>query len=133
VERYLETIPKVVSDAVEPYAPMQVRTRTIGDKTLVEVGVFPGDRKPYFVRSEGSPKGVYIRIGAHTKRASQELVEDLVRIGKGRYVDNEPVAEVLVDDLDKLLLSEFYRGSLPDLATLNRIIHEPAPPERLRH
>jgi ATP-dependent DNA helicase RecG len=117
-DRYLETVPKVISDAVEPYAPLQICTRTIDDKTIVEVEVFPGDRKPYFVRSEGVPKGVYARIGSHTKRASSELLEDLVRAGKGRFVDNEPIADVLIENLDEHLVSNFYRGSVPDLATL---------------
>lgn len=128
VETYLETIPKVIADAVEPYAPTQIRTRTFGDRTIVEVEVFPGDRKPYFVRSEGVPKGVYVRFGAHTKRASTEIVDDLERLGRGKNADSEPVKGIGIGALDTLLLTKFYRGAMPDIATLRSekiIVAEP--------
>lgn len=118
VESYLERIPRAIGDAIEPNAPLAVRTRTIEDATVLEVEVFPGARKPFYVRSEGIPRGVYVRVGSHTKRASDEQVQDLVRAGRGIAFDSQPIAQVTLDDLDARLLHELYRNAVPDVAML---------------
>jgi ATP-dependent DNA helicase RecG len=118
VETYLERIPQAIGDAIEPSAPVSVRTRTFHDATVVEIEVYPGTRKPYFIKSEGIPKGVFVRAGSHTKRASEEQLEELTQASRGIAFDSQPVACVKVDDLDPHLLKQLYRGAIPDIATL---------------
>ncbi len=91
LEKYMEEIPRAIYDAVTPYCMPQLRTRLIDDKVLLEVDVVRGAKKPYFLKSEGTPKGVYVRVGAHNKRASSELLEDLFREGRRGYWDEEMV------------------------------------------
>lgn len=118
VDRCLERIPQSIADAIEPHAPVAVRTRTIGGNVVVEIEAFPGGRKPYLIRSEGIPRGVYVRVGSHTRRASEEQVHDLIRAGKGGAFDAEPVSPVTLSDLDTHLLNQLYRNTIPDVATL---------------
>lgn len=118
VESYLERIPQAIFDAIEPNAPISIRTRTIDNATIIELEVFPGTRKPYFIRSEGLPKGVYVRVGSHTKRANHEQVQELIQAGQGIAFDSQPVAGTALTDLDAHLLNQLYRNSVPDISTL---------------
>jgi ATP-dependent DNA helicase RecG len=118
VESYLERLPQALADAIEPHAPCAIRTRTVGEATVMEVEVYPGTEKPYFIRSEGVLRGVYVRIGGHTKRASDEQVQELVRAGRGVAFDTEPVPSVTLQSLDPGLINELYRNTVPDHSTL---------------
>jgi predicted HTH transcriptional regulator len=118
VERYLERIPQAICDAIEPNAPIAIRTKTIEDATVVELEVYPGSRKPYFIRSEGVLKGVYVRVGSHTKRASNEEIDELTQTSRGSSSDAQPIPGVTINDLDKHLLGQLYRKAVPDIATL---------------
>jgi len=118
VETYLERIPQAVADSIEPNAPIAIRTRTFGESTVIELEVYPGSRKPYFIRSEGIPRGVYVRIGSHTKRANNEQTQELVQSARGASFDSYPVPKVEIGDIDTHLLNQLYRQSVPDISTL---------------
>lgn len=109
IERLMEDIPKAIYDAVAPYCIPRLRTRTIDNRVLVEVEVFPGQRKPYYVKQEGVPKGVYYRVGPHNRRARDELVEDLVRTSRGESYDEQLLPNLAVTDLDQTALASFYK------------------------
>lgn len=64
-------------------------------------------KKPVYIKSEGIPKGVYLRVGSSNRRAQEEHVKDLIREGKRDYYDEEPTKAGL-DDLSKHLLSKCY-------------------------
>ena len=116
VEQYLEDVPKAAFDAISPYCVPELTTRLDGEKCIIVIRVHPGERKPYFIKSEGSPKGVYVRVGAHTRRATPELYEDLLRQGARRTWDEE-VTDLEVTQLDQTLLQTFY-NSPPDSSML---------------
>jgi len=61
VEQYLEDVPKAALDAIAPHCVPEVTTQWVGEKCLVRIRVHPGERKPYLIKSEGTPKGVYVR------------------------------------------------------------------------
>jgi len=116
VEQYLEDIPKAAFDAITPYCVPELTTQWIGEKCLIRIRVHPGERKPYLIKSEGTPKGVYVRIGAHSRRATPELYEDLLRQGARRSWDEE-AADIGVSELDQTLLRTYYNGP-PDSSSL---------------
>jgi len=64
LEKYMEEIPRSIFDAITPYCMPQLSTRLIDKKIVLEIDVVRGAKKPYFLKSEGTPKGVYIRIQA---------------------------------------------------------------------
>jgi len=116
VEQYLEDIPKAVFDAISPYCVPDLTTQWEGENCLVRIRVHPGERKPYSIKSEGTPKGVYVRVGAHSRRATAELYEDLLRQGSRRSWD-EDTADIEVSELDQILLGTYYNGP-PDTSML---------------
>lgn len=79
----------------------------MNDSSVLIVEIPPSPKKPYFMKSEGLPSGVYVRVGSSTKRATSEHLEDLVREGKRINFDEEVIRhDVAV--LSKSLLSQFY-------------------------
>ena len=111
LEKYLEEIPQAIYDAISPYCMPNLSTQTLNDKTVLHINVVPGARKPYFLKSEGTHRGSYIRAGAHTKCATTELLEDLFRQGQRRWWDEELQESLQTTDLDQEALRSFYRGN----------------------
>ena len=108
VDKYLEELARSIYDAVSPACMPKICTRNIDDKTVVEIIVYEGSKKPYFIKAQGVPDGVYIRVGAHNKLASKDILEELLLSGKRVDFDETPVSEASIDDLDPLVLKEFY-------------------------
>jgi len=112
IERYIEDIPKAIYDSISPHCIPNITTEIIDGKTVVKIEVYPSQRKPYFIKAEGTPKGVYLRIGAHTKRVSSELYEDLMRQGNREYWD-EQQSNISFEECDSVLIHSYYKGD-PD-------------------
>jgi ATP-dependent DNA helicase RecG len=116
IEQYLEDVPKAAFDAISPYCVPEITTQWIGEKCLIRIRVHSGERKPYFIKSEGSPKGVYVRVGPHSRRVTPELYQDLLRQGARRSWDEE-ITDIDVSQLDQTLLRTYYNGP-PDSSLL---------------
>jgi ATP-dependent DNA helicase RecG len=109
IEQYLEDLPKAIFDTISPYCVPEITTQLIDSKTVILIKVNKGEKKPYFIKSEGIPKGVYIRIGAHNKRVTKEILEDLQREAVRKYWDEEST-NCTPSDLDTTILKQFYNG-----------------------
>lgn len=107
----LEKLPVSIVDRIQPSVFPQVFERTIEGKEVVVVQVFPGSQKPYFIASEGMEKGVYIRVGAHTRRASGEVLEELRLLRSHVGYDQAPVPECQPDELDLSRLPAHLRAN----------------------
>ncbi|MBF0431714.1 MAG: putative DNA binding domain-containing protein [Fibrobacteria bacterium] len=77
IDMLLERLPVSLSDLIHPSIFPQVYVKTINNKEVIVLQVYPGSQKPYFLASEGKDKGVYIRVGAHTRRAEGEILNEL--------------------------------------------------------
>jgi len=69
------------------------------------------------MKNDGFPKGVYVRIGSSTRRASPDYIEDLVREGSRLNFDEEPIQQD-IGILSKKLLQQFYERE----AKVNRLL-----------
>lgn len=103
----LEYVEKSVYEATHPAIIPLVYTQTIEKKLLLIIEVFPGNNKPYFLKSEGATKGVYIRIGRSTMRADPETIQELTWQSRGRPSDQIPVFQASMQDLDERKISDF--------------------------
>ncbi len=107
VQQVLEYVEKSIYEATHPTIIPLVYTQKIGDKTLLIIEVFPGSNKPYFIKSEGAAKGVYIRLGRSTLRASTEIIQELSFTARGRSLDQMPVYHASIEDLDEKKVRDF--------------------------
>jgi ATP-dependent DNA helicase RecG len=79
----------------------------ITDKIIVLIEVTEGMNKPYFLKKEGSFKGVYIRLGRSTVRANEEMITEIQWNTRGISFDTMPVYQANEDDLDKTKINDF--------------------------
>lgn len=101
-----ETINSIY-DSVSPMLIPEVFERNIDGKAVVVIKVYPGNKPPYFIKNEGNKKGVYLRVGASTRRATDEYIEELYRQQSKTYFDEEST-NYKIDDLDSTLLQQVY-------------------------
>ncbi len=75
-----------ISSACAPAIVPSFSRETIGGKTVLVVDIYPGRNTPYHIKAEGLD-GVYVRVGATTRKAEREQVEDLILRGGNRTYD----------------------------------------------
>ena len=89
-EKVFETadgISNALMDSCEPMIDFDIKYRTIEDKTIIVVQVYPGKRRPYFLKAEGKPAGVYIRAAGTTRAADECTVKELELEGAHKSYD----------------------------------------------
>lgn len=103
-----EKISNMVFDNIQPFVSPYISVITIEGKSIVIVNVLPGYERPYFKKSEGPEKGVYIRVGSSNRRATSDMAEELRRLGRGIVFESEVDISKSINDLDKSSLTSFF-------------------------
>ena len=86
-----------ISSACAPAIVPSFSRETVDGKTLLIVDVFQGRNTPYHIKAEGLD-GVYVRVGATTRKADREQIEDLILHGGNRTYDAVICEEETVSD-----------------------------------
>ena len=81
-----DALASAISSACTPAIVPSFSRETVDGKTLLVVDVYPGRNTPYHIKAEGLD-GVYVRVGATTRKAEREQVEDLILRGGNRTYD----------------------------------------------
>lgn len=103
-----DAISNAIVDSCTPMIDFDIKYQTIEGKTIIIVQVYPGKRRPYYLKSEGKPNGVYIRVPGSTRVADDFIVKELEFQGSNRSYDQiiavgESVTEEEINDLcDKM-------------------------------
>ncbi len=95
-----ERLCNMIADAIMPRVVPNVEITTIEGKTLLLVEVFLSGLRPHWLKSEGSEKGVYVRLGSTNRQADRELIAELRRSVEGISFDEMPMPDLSIDDLD---------------------------------
>lgn len=108
-QEMMEYLEQAILDCSFP--PIFIRTylQKIADKTLLLLEVSQGTNKPYYLKKEGREKGVYVRLGRSTLRATQDMIEELKLEGRNISFDVTPVYQATEDDLDMDKISKFLK------------------------
>ena len=104
-------------DSTSPNIFAQIYENNFNGILILTIKIPPSPKKPYFLKSEGIPKGVYLRVGSSTRMATKEYVEDLIREGQRTSFDEEPVNQN-VTILSKNLLKNFYETKVTNTRLL---------------
>lgn len=104
----MSSLQQAIYQSCTPPILPSVYTQRIGDKLLLIVEVSMGMNKPYFITREGLLQGVYMRVGAHTQKASAELTHELQWQAKNHSLDELPVYLARVEDLDQERINHFF-------------------------
>jgi ATP-dependent DNA helicase RecG len=116
LNRALESIPTAVYQAVTPPLIPEVYSQRINDKEVVVVEVLKGNNPPYYVKSQGSTKGAYIRVGPTTRAATKEHLIELINLKSLISFESE-ATKMHLEALDSKLLQDAF-GRSPSQNTL---------------
>ncbi|HXA55441.1 MAG TPA: RNA-binding domain-containing protein [Solirubrobacteraceae bacterium] len=104
-----ERLSSKISDGIEPQLLPEIYAVSHGEQELlvVEVAHHPA---PFYLRSEGSDRGVYVRRGSTSRRAEPETLAELRRQAAGESFDLFARSDVAFDDLDKARMKVAFEG-----------------------
>ena len=108
-DKIFDEIASSIKDSVEPYLIPEIYERNINNKTIVIIQIYPGNRPPYYVKSERHKphQGVYLRVSSTTRQADERYIKDLYRQQTNTYFDEEP-SNLIFSDLNNKLLKDVY-------------------------
>ncbi|MBF8984093.1 putative DNA binding domain-containing protein [Lutibacter sp. B2] len=122
-----DKISNIIYDSCYPNIIPEIYITNIDEKNLLVIEIFPGNLKPYYIKSKGKRKGTYIRVGATNKLADEEMLLELERQKRNISFDEEIlydydfenlILEKLMKDLSDLLDKEIDQKSLLNLKLL---------------
>jgi ATP-dependent DNA helicase RecG len=107
INRVLEETSNSIYDSISPNLIPEVFEKNLNGKTVVIIKIYPGQKPPYFIKQEGNKKGVYLRVGTSTRKASEEYIEELYRNQRRTYFDEEPT-DLTLNELNDELVKKIY-------------------------
>ncbi len=110
-----DAIANAISDSCEPTIVPDITLQTIDGKTIIVVEVMSGTQRPYYIKSLGIERGVYIRVSGTTRPADGYMVKELLFEGGNRCFDRSICLNKKVTDEDINALCK----TLKDIAIKN--------------
>lgn len=105
-----DKISNIIYDGCYPTIIPEIYTESIEDKILLVVEFYPGNLKPYYLKSKKKLSGTYVRVGATNKQADEEMIKNIERQKRNIGFDEELCYEVDIDELDiDKLKQDFYK------------------------
>ena len=102
-----EKLANAFADSIQPLLIPDIQISAWRDRELIIVAM-PHTLGPYYVKSEGIEKGVYIRLGSTNRRAGPEIIEEIRRLSRNTFFDEQPCTEVNSEAIDFRAASEFF-------------------------
>ncbi len=124
-----EKIENLIYEKCHPLIIPEIYVERAGKKSLLVVEIYPGHHKPYYLKKKGRPADVYIRIGASTRKATEEIIRSLERERLNLSFDDEILYSVtfdeseiekLIKDLEKFTGKRVKRSDLYNFRILKR-------------
>ncbi len=102
-----ERLANLFADNIRPMLIPDIRIISWRDREIIVVLV-PHLIGPYYLRSEGPAKGVYIRLGSTNRRAGPEIIAEIQRLAVNTSFDEQPCTKVNSEAIDFRAASEFF-------------------------
>ena len=83
----IDTITNVISDTVEPQLVPNITCSTACRKCIIIVEIYPGNHRPYYIKSIGKERGTYIRIAGSTRHVDSIQLKELELQGMNKSYD----------------------------------------------
>lgn len=108
-ENLLDDLTQSIFRSCAPPIMPAVYMQRLGDKVVIIIEVSAGMNKPYFRSAKGLNEGTYIRVGSNTIKASPDLIQELQWRSRGHSVDEMPVYNASLQDLDIQAFADFLK------------------------
>ena len=87
----VDDISNAISDGCTPHIAHSINLVPIGDKTIVELDIYPGNDTPYYLKSKTPETGTFVRVNSTTRQADEYWVKELQFVGVRRSFDQQLV------------------------------------------
>jgi ATP-dependent DNA helicase RecG len=94
-----ERLAGAIAENIRPSIFPEIEIATVGNKTLLVVRVVHW-RAPFYMKQQGMPQGVYVRLGSTSRPISQELLNELQRSTSSHSYDEQPLIDLSKESLD---------------------------------
>jgi ATP-dependent DNA helicase RecG len=111
-----ERLANAISDSIYPPIMPELEIVTLDGKELLIVRVAHW-KGPFYIKKEGVPKGVYVRLGSTSRPAGPEILSELQRPFLSLTFDQQPLSDLSKESLDfKKIESAFknHRTTITD-------------------
>jgi predicted HTH transcriptional regulator len=114
-----ERIANIFADAISPTLVPDIQVVSWRDRELIVIRI-PHLVGPYYIRSEGPERGVYVRLGSTNRQAGPELIAGIQRLAMNVFFDEQPCTEVNSEAIDFRAASELFSRVSRSLAPSSR-------------
>lgn len=111
-----ERLANSFADGIQPLLIPDIQISSWRDRELIIISA-PHAVGPYYVKSEGQEKGVYVRLGSTNRRAGPEMVEEIRRLSRNTFFDEQPCPEADSEAID-------FRAASESFAEVSRPLNE---------
>lgn len=87
VFKIMDSISNAISDMCYPQIFPNITFQTVEDKSIVVIEIFPGQNRPYYMKSIGKEQGTFIRVGGTSRSADEAILKDLELQGTNKSFD----------------------------------------------
>ena len=87
-----DAISNMISDVCTPQIYTEITAKTVEGETVLEVEVFPGPSRPYYIKSMGKEQSAYVRINGTSRPASEIRLKELEM--EGMHVSYDTLWEI---------------------------------------
>ncbi len=102
-----ERIASIFADNIRPTLVPDIKIVSWRDRELIVIRI-PHLVGPYYIRSEGPERGVYVRLGSTNRQAGPELIAGIQRLAVNAFFDEQPCTEVNSEAIDFRAASELF-------------------------
>jgi ATP-dependent DNA helicase RecG len=105
-----EKLANVFADSIRPPLYPEITIQALRERECVVIAV-PYSPGPYYVVSEGTEKGVYVRLGSTNRKAGPEVIRNIRRLARHVTFDEEPRPDLDSEAIDFRVASELLSES----------------------
>lgn len=103
-----ERIANAIADSIHPPLLPEIEIATIEGKDLLIIKIAHW-KGPFYLKKEGIPNGVYIRLGSTSRPASPELISQLQRSVVSISFDQQPLTDLTIQSLDLKKIEQVFK------------------------
>ena len=107
VDEITDAITHAMYDTITPFIFPSIYTKRIGENLILIIDIAEGSNKPYHFVTKGLTKSTYVRLGAHSILATNDMIAQLQWLGRRKFLDEMPVYEATQDDIDLKAFQDF--------------------------
>lgn len=104
-----EALANAIADSIRPSLLPEIEIATVGDQDLLILRVSHW-KGPFYLKKQGIPNGVYIRLGSTSRPAGVEILAELQRSALTLSYDQEPLSHLSFQSIDLDSANRFFHS-----------------------